>query len=255
MYMVGNTSDAEVPKVFSTSYGEGEFSVSMAYMTRVNAEFQKAAARGISLLFATGDYGVSSQGKCPNDRFVGQWPAAANWVTGVGGTEGGDVSTPEHVWNGSAGGFSDVWPRLDIQKPFVDMYFKTISSSLLPDAKYYNQTGAGFPDVSAQGIGFAVLDHGQVISVGGTSCSCPTFSGIVSLLNDIRLAKGKSTLGLLNPLFYKNPSVFNDITQGANQAGTGCGPKGFSATKGWDPVTGLGSPNFVKLSALVSSLP
>lgn len=66
--------------------------------------------------------------------------------------------------------------------------------------------------------------------VDGTSCSAPTFSAIVSLLNDVRFAAGKSSLGFLNPLFYQNPSAFNDITAGNNP---GCGTNGFTATQGW----------------------
>ena len=88
----------------------------------------------------------------------------------------------------------------------------------------------------------------------GTSCATPTFSGIVSLLNDIRLSNQKPTLGFLNPLFYQHPEVFNDVTLGANNGGEDCGNIGFSAATGWDPVTGLGSPNFPKLADLVKSL-
>lgn len=233
MLQVGNTTDDAVPKVFSTSYGEGEFSVSSDYMNRINVEFQKTSARGISLLFATGDYGVSSQGTCPKSRFVGQWPAASAWVTGVGGTEGGDTSTPEHAWSGSSGGFSDRWARPSYQTDAIATYFKTVPKDKVPDSKYYNQTGAGFPDVSAQGNDFIVINNNQHVGVAGTSCSSPTFAGIVSLLNGLRLAKNKSTLGFLNPLFYKNAGAFMDITTGSNQAGTDCGPMGFTATKGW----------------------
>jgi uncharacterized protein YjbI with pentapeptide repeats len=49
--VVSNTSDAAVPKLFSTSYGEDETSVSTAYADRINIEFVKAGARGISLLY------------------------------------------------------------------------------------------------------------------------------------------------------------------------------------------------------------
>lgn len=255
MYQVGNTSDADIPKVFSTSYGEAEHTVSSAYMQRINVEFQKAAARGLSLLFATGDYGVTDQGSCPKNRFQGQWPAASPWVTGVGGTEGGNVDTPEHAWGGSAGGFSDRWGRPEYQVDAVSGYFKTVDPSKLPEKKYFNTTGAGFPDVAAQGNDFLVVSNGGVIPVAGTSCSCPTFSGVVSLLNDIRLAAGKSTLGFLNPLFYKNAGAFMDITTGSNQAGTGCGPMGFSASAGWDPVTGLGTPHYERLAKVVRALP
>lgn len=53
-------------------------------------------------------------------------------------------------------------------------------------------------------------------------------------------------------LFYSNPQVFNDITSGNNP---GCGTNGFTATQGWDPVTGLGTPNFEAMASLVKSLP
>jgi len=88
--------------------------------------------------------------------------------------------------------------------------------------------------------------------VDGTSCSTPTFSGIVSLLNDLRFTEGKSSLGFLNPLFYQNPTMFNDITSGSNP---GCGTNGFTAAVGWDPVTGLGTPNYTAMAAVIKSLP
>ena len=45
---------------------------------------------GITLLFATGDNGVSDDNdQCKGGRFAGQWPAGSVWVTGVGGTAGG----------------------------------------------------------------------------------------------------------------------------------------------------------------------
>ena len=121
----------------------------------------------------------------------------------------------------------------------------------------------------------------------GTSCASPTASGVISLINDARLAAGKTQLGYLNPrenlpqplasaaplhtsahnssagsptccfvcwncaVFYKNPGAFNDITTGS---GGGChagvkSEKGFPAKKGWDPVTGLGTPNYAAMMA------
>lgn len=69
----------------------------------------------------------------------------------------------------------------------------------------------------------------------GTSCSSPTFGGIVGLINDARLSQGKSPVGFLNPLIYEHPEVFTDIIAGNNP---GCGTQGFQASEGWDPVTG-----------------
>ena len=41
----------------------------------------------------------------------------------------------------------------------------------------------------------------------------PTFAGIVSLLNDLRLQAGKPTLGFLNPFIYQNAEAFNDVNR------------------------------------------
>jgi hypothetical protein len=34
-----------------------------------------------------------------------------------------------------------------------------------------------------------------------------------------------------------------------------CGPVGFAAAKGWDPASGLGTPNYPRLQAVVEALP
>lgn len=251
--LVGNTSDGNVPKVFSTSYGEPEATVSLGYMARIEAEFIKTGSRGITLFFASGDAGVANDdGQCPNGRFAGQWPAGSPWVTGVGGTEGGSDTVAEDAWGGSSGGFSDRWPRAYFQKDAVESY---LSMASLPAAAHFNSTGRGFPDVSAQATSFLVINGGSTQGVAGTSCASPTFTGVFALLNDLRLAKGKSTLGFVNPVLYKNPSMFNDIVSGNNGAGGSCGEKGFDAIKGWDPVTGLGTPDYKKMAAVVNALP
>jgi len=67
--VVSNTSDAAVPLIFSTSYGEEEDSTTQATADRTNAEFMKAGARGISLLFASGDSGAApGQGGCKDNK-------------------------------------------------------------------------------------------------------------------------------------------------------------------------------------------
>lgn len=93
---------------------------------------------------------------------------------------------------------------------------------------------------------------GEVFGAGGTSASTPMVAGIVTLLNELRIAKGKGPIGFLNPTLYAHPEAFNDITEGGNP---GCGTEGFKCQPGWDPVTGLGSPNFPKLKEVFLSLP
>ena len=103
-----------------------------------------------------------------------------------------------------------------------------------------------------EGENVEIVLGGRTTGVAGTSCSSPIFGGLVALLNEQRLAAGKGPLGYLKPLLYKNAQAFTDVTEGSNP---GCGTKGFPAAKGWDPVTGLGTPKFDALSKLVAGLP
>ena len=125
---MANTSDVDVPKVMSTSYGEDEDSTPLDYAKRINVEFMKAGAmsssctcthrhvplaraalanaalactalacalatfvtgaRGISLLFASGDSGAAPATVNGTCMFESKWPAASPYVTAVGGTAG-----------------------------------------------------------------------------------------------------------------------------------------------------------------------
>ena len=58
-------------------------------------------------------------------------------------------------------------------------------------------------------------------------------------------------MGFLNPFLYQQADAFGDITAGFNP---GCGTAGFAALEGWDPLTGLGTPDFPKLLAAVQNL-
>jgi subtilase family serine protease len=94
------------------------------------------------------------------------------------------------------------------------------------------------------------------LEVGGTSASTPVFAGILALLNQQLGNTPPLGLGNVNPTLYKlaqTPAnnVFHDITTGSNiipcAQGTPNCPKtapfqyGYSATAGYDLVTGLGS--------------
>lgn len=90
----------------------------------------------------------------------------------------------------------------------------------------------------------------------------PIFAGLITLLNSARLDAGMPALGFINPLLYQisedNTGAFNDVTVGHNACG-GFGPpfccaNGWLASPGWDPVTGLGSPNFEVLYAAVMNV-
>lgn len=63
LLLLSNTS--ALPWVHSVSYGDDEDSLSYAYMERVNTEFMKAAARGLTILFASGAQGLAWQSLSP----------------------------------------------------------------------------------------------------------------------------------------------------------------------------------------------
>jgi len=151
----------------------------------------------------------------------------------------------------SGGGFSNLSPQPSWQHDAVAAYLEQTDS--LPPAKDFNAAGRGYPDVSALSHQYVVELNGSLGLVDGTSAATPVMAGLVTLINAHRAANGRPTVGFLNPLLYKvfaaDPTAFNDITEGSNACTeSGCLCKtGFSATKGWDAATGLGSPNFGRL--------
>jgi len=236
-----------IPPVISTSYGDDEQTVPLDFATSVCNSFAQLGARGVSLLFSSGDSGVGG-GDCQTNNgknqtlFQPAFPASCPFVTTVGGT---NKVNPEVAVDFSGGGFSNYFAQPSYQTTAVSGFLSTLGTT---NAGLFNKTGRAYPDVSAQGLDFQIVIGGVVENVAGTSCSCPTVSSVIALLNDFRMSKGKGALGFLNPLLYSNPSVLNDITSGSNP---GCGTNGFTARTGWDPVTGLGTPNFPKMQTIV----
>ena len=133
------------------------------------------------------------------------------------------------------------------------------------------------------GQNLSIVYAGQDTLEGGTSASTPLWASIITLINQRRLAAGKSTVGFVNPVLYAHPEAFNDVSasilvvhikrvfalanivwrqviQGFNTQylnSTGCNgtAPAFNATPGWDPATGLGSPNVPVLIDIFMSLP
>jgi kumamolisin len=82
-----------------------------------------------------------------------------------------------------------------------------------------------------------VLVDGQAEVIGGTSAVAPLWAGLICLINQ----KIQSRAGFINPTLFSinQTSCFRDITQGNNGA--------YTASPGWDAVTGLGSPMGLQL--------
>jgi len=190
------------------------------------------------------------------------YPASSQWVTSLGATQlqtSGSVyiEMVASIVNGatitSGGGFSWAFSRPSWQNSVVTNYLATAS---LPGVTF-NNGGRAYPDVSMDGHSYLVYDTTsggsscpcEGILLDGTSCSSPSFAGFLALINDELLSEGKSPLGFVTPTLYQmalaKPSSFNDITSGNNCATESYVCQfGFNAAVGWDPVTGLGSPDF-----------
>ncbi|EGE07951.1 tripeptidyl peptidase SED3 [Trichophyton equinum CBS 127.97] len=243
-----------LPAVLSTSYGENEQSVPERFSHATCNLFAQLGARGVSVIFSSGDSGVGSScltnGKKNVTRFNPTFPASCPFVTSVGATF---KINPERAIEFSSGGFSDRHSRPRYQNDAVQHYLDKLGDRW---KGLYNPKGRGIPDVSAQGANFAIYDHGKVMIVSGTSASAPAFAAIIANLNAIRLRANKPVLGYLNPFIYgKGREGFTDIVHGGSKGST---PAvlyaSWNATEGWDPVTGVGTPNFRRLAKIVQHM-
>jgi len=162
----------------------------------------------------------------------------------------------------SSGGFSNYFAQPWYQVEAVEQYFKTANPPYPYYSEFevdfnttkglYNRIGRGYPDLAANGAHFRAYTDGHDYFYYGTSLAAPLVASVLTLLNEERFAVGKKPVGFINPVLYQNSWVLNDIVNGTN---VGCGSEGFSAVPGWDPATGLGTPNFPKMKELFLALP
>jgi tripeptidyl-peptidase-1 len=245
--------EKNIPYTITTSYGDDEQTVPRDYAIKTCQQMAMLGARGVSLLFASGDNGVGGDARCQSNDgkntslFIPSFPSSCPYVTTVGATK--NYSPEIAAWSfdnhfASGGGFSNYFPRPSYQASAVTGYLSTLGDSL---KGYYNTSGRAYPDVSAQGQSYAIFYLGNDNHpVDGTSASTPTMAAVIALLNDYRVANNKTSLGFINPWLYKEGyKGFNDIIEGSAR---GCEEiestlgMGFPAAKGWDAVTGFGTP-------------
>jgi len=264
-WVVAVSGTAYPPLVHSMSYGSIAKEDDTHDMTRFNTEVCKLGLRGVTVIISSGDDGVANfvaRTDASQCGFSPSFPANSPYATAVGATQGLESGKPEIACSSSTGGvittgggFSFFFPRPSYQNAATTQYLQTAPN--LPPSNLFNAQGRGYPDVAMAGYNYVVAIGGQYYELSGTSASAPVFAGMITLINGARISTGKSPLGFLNPALYNlaasNPSIFNDITVGENNCcaynGTGitCCQYGFNATTGWDPLTGLGSINFVNL--------
>ena len=182
------------------------------------------------------------------------YPAISPWMTSVGSTwfEGDKVGGEEvaTLAFGSGGGFSYINDAPDYQHAAVSAYLRA-ATRLPPLNGTFSRDGRATPDLAALGWGYKVVYGGATIMGGGTSASTPLFAALVSLMVEARLQQGMAPMGCLNAWLYGlDDAAFTDVTKGNNSylrtqpMPVMYGPFGFDAAKGWDPVSGRGTPNF-----------
>ena len=250
----------------------GEHCVTPAQVARVQAALQSAASRHVTVVAASGDLGAAGYPCDVFDALTGRrFPppgrevnllAADPLVLGAGGTTlsashasgaylgeiawGLPYGTPGGSFQASGGGFSHLFARPAYQ-----------------DAIPGIGATRGVPDVAADAAGHTgmalVISGGggkaYIRNSGGTSATAPLWAGLVALADQY----AGHHLGFVNPALYRiarGPTyhrAFHDITSGSNTVQFP--PKtitGYQAAPGWDPVTGLGSPNAQGLIPLLA---
>ena len=261
---------------------------SQKYVERVNNEFLKIALRGVTIVVASGDAGAPGRTNegCDYERPINPvFPGSSKYVTSIGATsvpmnatilntttplcknsscivseEERSISFEQVGW--TAGGGFDLYEEATPwwQSTEVFDYFKKDNKSL-PAQGLFNQNGRAYPDVTAIGHSCPVIINSQVGSVDGTSCSTPIVAGLLAVVSKHLWENHGKRLGFVNPLLYylyKNcENCFKDITVGHNWCteDTCCDNStnfGFSATNGYDPVSGLGSLNVGNIIDFIS---
>jgi tripeptidyl-peptidase I len=204
--------------VISASYGEAEADLPFDYTHRQCNEFLKLGLQGVSILFASGDFGVAS---APGDGdangclgpdgviFNPQYPSNCPYVTSVGGTmlyADQTVRDRESVMQvnlggadanfSSSGGFSNFFSQPDYQKDAVADYFARHNPPYPHYSEFqvdvnttkglYNRIGRAYPDVASNGAFMNAIVNGNLEQFFGSSLAAPTFGSILTLVSGSR---------------------------------------------------------------------
>jgi subtilase family serine protease len=234
--------------VISISASVGEHSLSHAEIAAMNAALEQARDQHATVVTSSGDEGAISSHEGPPVQV--NLPASDPLALGVGGTIL-DLTTDgsylgEMAWNdnreASGGGYSSLFPRPSYQ-----------------DGLTQARATRGVPDVAANADPSTAMaqetSDGELLPNQGTSASTPLRAGLIALADQ----EAGQHLGFVNPALYaiaRSPAyhqAFHDVVTGDNSVIWPTGVfVGYNARPGWDPVTGLGSPDAQYLVPLLA---
>ena len=242
------------PSVISISFGHQEDFFTEWARTAIDQAFMAAAALGITVCVAAGDKGsadlddmVEVQDRSARARV--DYPASSPYVLACGGTtltKNRDGRIHEVVWGRSAwatgGGVSEHYPAPSWQSR------AGVPERAGSDGRTEDDFGRGVPDVAGNAdwyTGYRTYPRkgGEEVVQGGTSAVAPLWAALIAQLNQHLGNHGlDARAGYLNPLLYDEAvaaNCFRSVTEGKNGR--------YEAKPGWDPCTGLGSPDGTRL--------
>ena len=229
-----NLANAMGPGVVSMSFGANEGS----WTSSLESAF---LGKGMTYLGATGDNGAAVS-----------WPSVSPNVVAVGGTTltySGAGARSEVSWSGTGGGISAFTPAPSYQTNTVPG-MGNVAHRAVADVAFNADPASGqYVAVMSPGVTTA-----SWLSAGGTSLSTPQWAGLIAIANAQRVASAKPVLGSPHSILYGQistvpgtyASAFSDITKGSDGTCALC-----TAKVGYDPLTGLGTPN---VAGLLTSL-
>ena len=234
------------PTVISVSWGASEDR--LMEMSRTNTEnlLIDAAAMGITVCVASGDFGASGLA-IPDGYAHVDCPAAAPHALACGGTDLAPLVELgplfETVWNdGVNGGATGGGISAAFAVPSYQLGLN-MPAAANPGAG----PGRGLPDVAgnaARDSAYRIVFRGAVAAVWGTSAVAPLWAALIARLNEVLGFQ----LGFVNPTLYRlrGTSAFKDITFGNNDIGNDNG--GYAARMSWDCCTGTRHPGRYRAS-------
>jgi subtilase family serine protease len=271
--------DHHLAAVISQSFGATEETFpSRNALLALRGAYLDAYAKGVTVVSASGDSGATDS-TSGNDLYlkpVTSWPDSDPLVTGVGGTKlsldaTGHHTAPDTVWNDTFDVrtqqyiFGGNGPNALAGGGGRSIYFPRPAYQALVAPVVGSQRGV--PDISMSGACNGAVNVYQSfggVPAGwyptcGTSEATPLFAGVVALAAQ----QAGHPLGLINPALYlmsagRVPGIV-DVAKGDNtvafeQGGSKHTVTGFSAQRGYDLASGVGTvnaPSFVpELAAL-----
>ena len=223
--------DSSGAEVVSMSFGGSESSDDIT----TDAIFHSPAGHGVTWVASTGDSGVP-----------GGYPAFSPNVLAVGGTTltaPGGVYGSESGWNGSGGGISTVEKQPAYQQGLVIHGGSAVIGQngyrTIPDVAFDADPDSGPVVYDSYSQGSAT----PWLQVGGTSFASPATAALIAIADEMRADHGAASLDGLTGAMPALYSLYgSSITYAADFHDVTTGNNGDAAARGYDLVTGIGTP-------------